>query len=93
MDKERFVIPLSNGYKLVSERNTGEFNKELYVGIETPDGLYVQDLVIVRPTYKFEDNNVIFDSDKFEILLFNDSEKEDFTDKFVIPLHKDEDDC
>lgn len=88
---DRFVIPLSNGYKLVSERNSGEFDKELYVGIEDPSGAYVQDLVIVRPTYTFKDNDVIFDSDKFEILMFGDAEQEDFTDKYVVPLHEQND--
>ena len=87
---DRFTIPLSNGYKIVSERNTGEFDKELYVGIEDPSGFYIQDLVIIRPTYSFENNDVIFDADKFEILLFGDADKEDFTDKFVVPLRVDE---
>lgn len=86
---DKFVIPLSNGYKLISERNTGEFDKELYIGIEDPSGVYVQDLAVIRPTYTFKDNDVIFDADKFEILLFGDSELEDYTDKFVVPLHKD----
>lgn len=86
----RFEIPLSNGYRLVSEQNTGEFDKELYVGIKDPSGTYMQDLVIVRPTYKFKDNSVVFDADKFEVLLFSDADTEDFTDKFVIPLHEDE---
>ena len=87
----RFTIPLSNGYKLVSEQNTGEFDKELYVGIEDPNGAYVQDLVVVRPTYKFEEDNVKFDADKFEVLLWGNADMEDFTDKFVIPLHQDDD--
>lgn len=87
---DKFIIPLSNGYKLIAERNTGEFDKELYVGIESPEGAYVQDLTVVRPTYKFKDNEVVFDADKFEILIFANSEQEDYTDKFVVPLHKDE---
>ena len=86
---DKIVIPLSNGHKLIAERNTGEFDKEVYVGIESPDGKYIQDLVIVRPTYHFEEDNVIFGADKFEILLFGDAENEDFTDKFVVPLVKD----
>ena len=87
---ERFVIPLSNGYSIVSERNTGEFNQELYVGIEDSTGAYVQDLVVVRPTYTFKDNNVVFDSDKFEILVFGDADQEDYTEKFTVPLHQDD---
>lgn len=88
---DKFIIPLSNGYKLIAEKNSGEFDKELYVGIERPDGMYSQDLVIVRPTYKFEDNDVVFDADKFEILVFGDATKEDFTDKYTVPLYVDND--
>jgi len=87
---DKFVIPLSNGYKLISEKNTGEFDKELYVGIESPDGAYIQDLAVIRPTYKFKENDVIFDADKFEILVFGDAEQEDYTNKFVVPLCKDD---
>ena len=84
---DKFVIPLANGYKLISERNSGEFDKELYVGIEAPNGSYVQDLVIVRPTYRAEDDNIQFDTDKFEILVFGDAYAEDFTDKYTVPLY------
>jgi len=87
---DKFSIELSNGYKIVSERNTGEFDKELYVGIESPNGAYVQDLVIIRPTYKFKEDHVDFDSDKFEILVFGDADKDDYTDKYTVPLHEDE---
>ena len=86
---QKIVIPLDNGYKLTAERNTGEFDKEFYIGIETESGAYVQDLVIVRPTYTFKDEAVKFDSDKFELLVFGDSKTEDYTDKFVVPLVED----
>ena len=87
---DRFVIPLSNGYQIVSEKNTGEFDKELYVGIEAPDGKYVQDLAVIRPTYKFENDEVVFDADKFEVLVFADHLREDYTDKFTVRLFEDE---
>ena len=87
---DKISIPLSNNYKLVVEKNTGEFDKEVYVGIETPDGTYCQDLVIVRPTYKLENDEVLFDADKFEMLIFGDEKREDFTEKVVVPLFKDD---
>ena len=87
---DKIEVPLSNGYKLIVERNTGEFNKEIFVGIESSTGSYVQDLAIVRPTYKFKEGEVIFDANKFEIMVFGDSTREDFTDKFTIQLYEDE---
>ena len=86
----RIVIPLDNGYKLIAEQNTGEFDKEFYIGVETETGAYIQDLVIVRPTYTFKDESVKFDSDKFEMLVFANSESEDYTNKFVVPLKNDD---
>ena len=87
---DKFSIPLSNGYKLIAERNTGEFDKEMYVGIETPNGTYLQDLAIIRPTYTFKEDDVVFDADRFEVLVFGDHTVDDFTNKFVIELAKDE---
>lgn len=87
----RIVIPLDNGYKLVAEQNSdNEFNKEIFVGIETEAGVYIQDLVIVRPTYKCQNDEVKFDSDTFEMLVFGQTGLEDFTDKFTVGLYKDE---
>ena len=86
----RIVIPLDNGYKLIAEQNTGEFDKEFYIGVETETGAYIQDLVIIRPTYTFKDESVKFDSDKFEMLVFANNESEDYTDKFVVPLKNDD---
>ena len=37
----KIVIPLDNGYKLIAEQNTGEFDKEFYIGIETESGVYI----------------------------------------------------
>lgn len=87
---DKIVVPLSNGYRLIAERNTGEFDKEIYVGIEQEDGKYFQDLAIIRPTYTFDEYNVKFNSDSFEILAFGDADIEDYTHKFVVPLHEDE---
>lgn len=88
---ERFEIPLDNGGKLVVEKNQGsEFDKEIYVGIENASGAYVQDLVIVRPTYTIDNEIVKFNSEPFEVLVYADADNEDYTNKFIVPLHKEE---
>ena len=87
----KIVIPLANGFKLTAEQNTdSEFDKEVFIGIETDSGAYYQDLAIIRPTYSFEGENVVFDSDKFEILIFGDANSDDYTDKFTVPLHEED---
>jgi len=88
----KIVIPLDNGYRLIAEQNTdSEFNKEIFVGIETDTGAYHQDLAIIRPTYSFENDNVKFNSDAFEILVFGDEKQDDYTDKFTVPLYQEDD--
>ena len=87
----KIVIPLDNGYKLIAEQNVNsEFDKELFVGIETDTGAYHQDLAIIRPTYKFKDEEVVFSSDMFEMLIFGDESREDYTNKFTVPLYKED---
>ena len=87
----KIVIPLDNGCKLVAEQNTdSEFDKEIFVGIETESGSYLQDLAIIRPTYTFENESVKFSSDSFEMLIFGNEKVEDYTNKFTVPLYKDD---
>ena len=87
----KIVIPLDNEYKLVAQQNTdSDFNKEIFIGIETPSGMYSQDLIIVRPEYQIENDKVQFGSERFEMLIFGDETKEDFTDKIVVPLYKED---
>ena len=86
----KIIIPLDNGYKLVAEQNVGsEFDKEIFVGIETETGSYYQDLVVIRPTYTFKNEDVVFNSDAFEMLVFGDANSEDYTEKFTVPLYKE----
>ena len=87
----KIIIPLSNGYKLIAEQNTdSEFDKEIFVGIETETGSYYQDLCIIRPTYTFKDEQVVFGSDVFEMLIYGDANSEDYTHKFTVPLYKED---
>ena len=87
----KIVIPLDNGYRLVAEQNEdSEFDKEIFVGIETESGAYLQDLAIIRPSYTFENENVKFSSDSFEMLIFGSEKVEDYTNKFTVPLYKDD---
>ena len=87
----KISIQLDNGYALIAEQNSdSQFNKELFIGIEDDHGRYIQDLAIIRPTYQFEEEDVKFDSDKFELLIFGNEKEEDYTESFVVPLHKEE---
>ena len=83
-------MPLDNGYKLVTERNQGSYDKEIYVGIESPNGAYIQDLATIRPSYRTNNNDVIFSSNHFEVLVYSDNTIDDYTHKFGIGLVEEE---
>lgn len=88
----RIVIKLPGGLKLVAEQNTNpEYQNELYIGIETMDGVWHQDLAVVRNAYSIDDNLVVnWEPDKFEVLVYADKDDEDYTNKFSINLRDDE---
>lgn len=45
----RIAIELPKGLKLVAEQNVNpEYQNEIYVGIETSDGIWHQDLAVIR---------------------------------------------
>lgn len=96
----KIVIPLSNGYQLVAERNTDpNFDREIFIGIKDKNGVWWQDLAVVRPaltpidyyaTYPFTFERPMWENDKFEVLVYGKEYLEDFTDRFKVGLYREE---
>lgn len=76
----RIAIELPKGLKLVAEQNVNpEYQNEIYVGIETSDGIWHQDLAVIRNAYFIDDNLVVnWNPYKFEILVYANKDGEDF---------------
>lgn len=93
MDEERIETLLGNGYKIVVERSHDpEFPTEVYVGIEK-DGMWIQDLVIVRNAYKvINDKTAKVESnpEAVEMLIYGDSNTEDYTEKVTVGIYKED---
>ena len=90
MKEERSETTLGNGYKIVAERSRDpDFPTEVYVGIEK-DGAWIQDLVCVRNAYKIINDKVEVNPKAIEILIYGDTYSEDYTDKVVVDIYKDE---
>lgn len=85
----RISIPLSNGFYLVAERNTDpNYNREIFIGITDGNGVWWQDLAVVRNAYKYDhDLNVIWKDEEFDVLVYADKDNEDFTHDFTVGLH------
>lgn len=89
---QKIVIDLPNGYKLVAEQNSDpNFSKEIFVGVIDPNGVWNQDLAIIRPSYKYDGDTPVWSQDKFDILVYADKDNEDFTDDFTVELFQGED--
>jgi hypothetical protein len=90
-DNKRIVINLSNGFRLVAEQSQDpEFRNEIYVGIETDDGVYYQDLAVIRNAYSINENlRVVWNPDILEVLVYADKNDEDYTNKYSVGIRED----
>lgn len=90
-DNKRIVINLSNGFRLVAEQSQDpEFQNEIYVGIETDDGVYYQDLAVIRNAYSINENlRVVWNPDILEVLVYADKNDEDYTNKYSVGIRED----
>lgn len=90
-DKTAFKIDidLENGYKLVAQRNTDPlYDREIFVGVVDNNGVWDQDLAIVRNSYTIEDGKPIWKEKQFDVIVYGDKNSEDFTDDYSIGLHE-----
>ena len=88
-NNNRIIIELSNGYKLVAEQNPDpSYNREIFVGILDANGVWHQDLAIVRSSYTIDEDKVVWKDNQFDVLVYGDKDNEDFTDDFSIGLYE-----
>lgn len=81
-------IPLPSGYHLVAEQNTDPmFSNELFIGITDGNGVWWQDLAIVRNAYQYEGDKVCWKDEEFDVLVYSDKDNEDFTHDFTVGLY------
>ena len=100
MSVQRIKIPVANGNFLVAEQNSDPtYSKEIFIGIQDANGVWIQDLAIVRNAYHYPereiydiDGPVIWETDKFEVLVYGNEASEDWTENYLIPLYKEEPD-
>lgn len=87
----RITIPLQNGYNLVAEQNSDpDYSREIFIGIMDKNGVWYQDLAIVRNAYTYNNLDVEWKDDEFEVLVYSDKDNEDFTDDFSIGIYHED---
>ncbi len=86
----RIEIELPNGYKLVAEQNTDpQYSREMFVGIVDADGMWNQNLAVIRSSYRYDGDNVVWNDEQFDVLVYGDKDNEDFTDDFTVGLYRE----
>lgn len=83
---KQIIIDLSNGLKLVAEQNTDpQFKNEIFIGVMKDDGVWYQDLAIVRNAYSYNAaGEVQWNEENFEVLVFGNENDEDYAECFTI---------
>lgn len=87
---KRIEIELSNGYKLVAEQNTDpQYSREMFIGIMGPNGVWHQNLAVVRNSYHYDGDKVIWDDKQLDVLVYGSEDNEDFTEDFTVGLYEE----
>lgn len=85
---ERITIPLQTGFQLIAERNTDpNYRNEIFIGITDGNGVWWQDLAVVRNAYQIDGDKVVWKDDEFDVLVYSDKDNEDFTHDFTVGLY------
>lgn len=86
----RIEIELPNGYKLVAEQNTDpQYSREMFIGIVDHAGVWHQDLAVVRSSYHYVGDKIVWNDKQFDILVYGSEDNEDFTDDFTVGLYEE----
>jgi hypothetical protein len=92
---EPFLVPLDDRFSICVEKSTDpEYPSEVYVGVQDTRTGIIQDIAVVRAPYTYDINDndgPHFESDKVELLCYEDETSEDYTRSIIIPLYKEED--
>lgn len=89
---DRIEIPIGCGFVLAAEQNPDpEFSREIYIGIDDANGVWHQDIAVVRNAYEYNEYGEVKWVDKtVEVMVYADEQSEDYTHKFVIKTFEGE---
>ena len=95
MVEERIVFDWNEKYELVVERNPApEYSKEIFCYLRYKETQAIQhDIARIRqPYFYYEKNNlkVTFVPDKVQVLVYADSDSEDYTDEFEFDIYEED---
>ena len=75
---------------LVAEKGFDPNYKEVFIGLEDEQGVWLQDLAVIGGKYHYEKGEVVHDSE-VSIKVYSDKDDEDYTHDFSVGLYGVED--
>lgn len=75
---------------LVAEKGVDNNYREIYLGLEDKNGVWLQDLAIIRQKYHYDEYSNIINEKGINVMVYSDANDEDYTHKFDIDIYEEE---
>lgn len=92
-EEPKFIeIPINDKFSIYAEKSDNFREMSIYIGDK--NRYFLQDLVMVQPTYTIDDDFDIihWNDDKMSIKVWSDSDNEDFQVEYIVPVSDAEED-
>ena len=91
MENNKLIINIGPNRNLVAVIGADAQYKEIFVGVEDDEGREVKDLVVVRPSYTYdEDGNVQTTTGSYDVLLKDHENRFDYENPIVYKEEEEE---
>lgn len=75
---------------LVAEKGVDNNYREIYLGLEDKNGVWLQDLAIIRQKYHYDEYSNVINEKGINVMVYSDANDEDYTHKFDIDIYEEE---
>lgn len=87
MDKIKIDLGFAT---LVAEKGADNNYREIYLGLEDKNGVWLQDLAIIRQKYHYDEDSNVINEKGIDVMVYSDANDEDYTNKFDIDIYEEE---
>lgn len=87
MDKIKIDLGFAT---LVAEKGVDNNYREIYLGLEDKNGVWLQDLAIIRQKYHYDEDSNVINEKGINVMVYSDANDEDYTNKFDIDIYEEE---
>lgn len=74
---------------LVVERGADKDYKEIFIGLEDKDGMWIQDIAVIGQKYHYDEDCEVVHDKGINVLVYADANNEDYTHEFKIDIYEE----